>query len=101
MFGLSRLSIALQIILEFTAQYLLDRKDQKLTGDCIIGEFLGDGEQLLIRLDSEKPDYGSVVVVNPIIARDDWFSVEANFYDLIMNYFKYKGDKYWENISQI
>ncbi|BAP37702.1 hypothetical protein AS4_27620 [Acinetobacter guillouiae] len=42
--------------------------------------------------------------MNPIIARDDWFSVEANFYDLIMNYFKYKGEKilgkYFSNINR-
>ena len=84
------------LIQRITADFFEDRYEDALTGDHIIGEFLGDGEKLLVRLDSNIADFGTIIIVCPISPRKEWRIIETSFYDFIINYFQKKGAKYWE-----
>ena len=86
----------LHLIQRITAEFFENRYDDALTGDRIIGEFLGDGEKLLVRLDPSIADFGTIIIVCPISPRNEWQIIETNFYDFIINYFQNNGEKYWE-----
>lgn len=90
----------LHLIQRITAEFFEDRYDNALTGDLIIGEFLGDGEKLLVRLDPNIADFGTIVIVCPISKREEWQIIETNFYDFIINYFQNNGEKYWEYVVE-
>lgn len=91
----------LHLIQRITAEFFEDRYDDALTGDRIIGEFLGDGEKLLVRLDPNIADFGTIIIVCPISPRNEWRIIETNFYDFIINYFQNSGEKYWENLNSL
>ena len=69
----------LHLIERITAEFFEDRYDDALTGDRIIGEFLGDGEKLLVRLDPHIEDFGTIIIVCPISKREEWRIIETNF----------------------
>ncbi|ATZ64496.1 SMI1/KNR4 family protein [Acinetobacter bereziniae] len=65
-------------------------------GDYIVGEFIGDNDLLLLRLDKSKEDYGSIIIANRMDTRDDWRKIEKNFRNFIVNFTINEGQKYWE-----
>lgn len=84
---------------ELQLSFFEDRYNDALTGDHIIGEFLGGGEKLLVRLDPNIADFGTIIIVCPISKREEWRIIETNFYDFITNYFQNNnGQKYWESV---
>lgn len=67
-----------------------------MSGDRIVGEFLGDSDLLLVRCDPLANDFGKVVVALPIDARDDWYLVAPSFSEFLNKYTKAEGNKFWE-----
>ena len=79
-----------------TQEFMHDYRDDFIFGDYIIGEFLGDNDLLLLRLDETKEDYGSIIVANRMDSREEWKKVERNFRNFIVNFAINEGQKYWE-----
>lgn len=79
-----------------TKEFMLDYRDDFVFGDYIIGEFLGDNDLLLLRLDKTKEDYGSIIVANRMDSREEWKKVESNFRNFIVNFAINEGQKYWQ-----
>lgn len=79
-----------------TQEFMHDYRDAFIFGDYIIGEFLGDNDLLLLRLDETKEDYGSIIVANRMDSREEWKKVERNFRNFIVNFAINEGQKYWE-----
>lgn len=80
-----------------TEDYKHNREDEAMTGDLIIGDFLGDSDLLLIRIDEKMLDYGKVAIVNPIYKRPDWYWLDIDFLDFIEKYASSNGGKFWEH----
>jgi len=55
-----------RMALEKTAAERTDRPDQFRRADLLVGEFLGDADQLLIRCDPMLSDFGRPYIVTPI-----------------------------------
>lgn len=77
--------------------YKYNRQEEAMAGDLIIGEFIGDSDLLLIRVDKQMPDYGKVAIVNPIYKRTDWYWLDIDFFDFIEKYVSSNGNKFWEH----
>lgn len=82
--------------LQATQEYLQSRRRDAVTGDQVIGEFLGDSDVVVIRCDKSAEDFGEVLVALPIDSRPDWERVGYQFEDFLQRYVKSDGDKYWE-----
>ncbi len=59
-----------------TRQFNRDRPQDAARGDRVIGEFIGDLEQLVIRCDSSDVNFGHILVALPASPRDEWYRVE-------------------------
>jgi hypothetical protein len=82
--------------LEATKEYLQSRRRDAITGDQVIGAFLGDSDIVVVRCDNSAKDFGSVLVALPMDSRPDWEDIGDNFGDFIQRYAKSHGEKYWE-----
>lgn len=91
--GLQLLDVFL--ILQATNHFMQGNKDY-VQGDLIIAQFLGDSDLLLLRTDPTKNDYGSMMIVMPLESRNNWNTIELNFYDFIKEYVNNLGQKFWE-----
>lgn len=67
-----------------------------MSGDRIVGEFLGDSDLLIVRCDPAASDFGKIVVALPIDARDAWPVVAPSFSEFLNKYTEEKGNKFWE-----
>jgi len=65
-------------------------------GDIVVGEFLGDGERLLVRSDPGLGDFGSVVVSLPLYSRSEWPVVASALLEFLDRFISMQGAKYWE-----
>ena len=65
-------------------------------GDCIIGEFFGDTDLLIVRCDPTKPDFGTVIVTSLIDSRDNWSRVASSLTEFLTKFITHYGQKYWE-----
>lgn len=65
-------------------------------GDLIVGEFIGDSDLLLVRCDESCDDFGNVIAVNAIDARNEWSLISSSFDQFFLDYYESQGDKYWE-----
>lgn len=63
-----------------------ERIEDYFDGDLLIGEFIADNEYLLIRCDKSKPDFGNILITNPVYKRDDWFEIENSLESFIKKY---------------
>jgi hypothetical protein len=79
-----------------TGAYSVVRKRDCAEGDLVIGTFIGDSDLLLLRCDPHSPDFGSVIVCNPIYSRGDWFAIANSFREFLLKYVEAKGEMYWE-----
>ncbi|MFN8511279.1 MAG: SMI1/KNR4 family protein [Thermomicrobiales bacterium] len=70
-------------------------------GDLLIGEFLGDLEQIVIRCDPQQLDFGSVLIAQPIDPREDWPVVANSLSGFLTRFIETNlrrfGEKYWEH----
>ena len=82
---------------ERTRAFRRERLLDYVSGDLIIGEFLGDSDLLLIRCDDEDDDYGHLLAALPIDTRENWFHAAGDFEVFLDKYEKAEGAKYWEN----
>jgi len=78
-----------------TANFMTERPAECRSGDLVIGEFLGDSDQLIIRCDRTLPDYGSVLVALPLDARDVWDVAAASLETFLTTYASTHGEKFW------
>lgn len=67
-----------------------------LSGDRIVGKFLGDSDLLLVRCDLSSNDFGKVLVALPLDARDDWYVVAPSLTEFLNKYTEAEGNKFWE-----
>lgn len=84
------------VAIAVTQQWPRDAGDDYLHGDLIIGEFLGDGERLLVRNDASSQDYGSVIVSQPVYPRREWPVVAPSLATFFAALMEHQGAKYWE-----
>lgn len=79
-----------------TRQFRRERPQDAVRGDRVIGEFIGDLEQLLIRGDTRHADFGTVQVALPAAPRHEFYRVADSFSSFLEKYAFYEGQKYWE-----
>ena len=77
-------------------QFQTERSRDVLSGDLIIGAFLGDSDLLLTRTDQDKEDYGRILVATPIDERRQWDVVGTSFNEFLQRYIEEEGSKFWE-----
>lgn len=82
--------------LEETLLFAHDRSTDFEKGDLVVGRFLGDADLLIVRCDTESPDYGNILIALPIDRRVDWYQVSDSFESFLSEYAVKNGDKYWE-----
>ena len=80
---------------ESTGRFRDMRARDFVEGDLVIGEFLGDQDLLVIRCDQESEDYGRVLVALPIDPRVDWYEAADTFAELLDQFARSGGEKYW------
>jgi len=78
-----------------TAKWMATEK-YAVVGDLVVGEFLGDGERLIIRAMPHGADFGHVYVSLPIDERAEWFHVANSFAEFVSSFVRFEGRKYWE-----
>lgn len=96
--GLRVLSIS--EALEKTIRFTTDRSEDCRQGDVVIGSFLGDSDQLLIRCDPSNGDYGCVLIALPLDERSEWDLVAPSFEAFLIAYTDAHGDKFWRRSQQ-
>ncbi len=82
-----------------TTKFMTDRPAECRPGDLVIGEFLGDSDQLIIRCDRTLPDYGSVLVALPLDTRDVWDVAAASLETFLAAYASTHGEKFWRGAT--
>lgn len=80
---------------------IAQRKQDFITGDLIIGEFLGDAELLVLRCDATSPDFGNVIIALPLDSREEWYVAELTLESFLSQFIAAEGDKFWENQVQV
>jgi hypothetical protein len=65
-------------------------------GDLVVGKFLGDSDQLVLRADPGAEDYGRVLVALPLDRRDDWYDVAPDLETFLVDLERADGGKYRE-----
>lgn len=74
-----------------------ERSDDFRDGDLVIGEFLGDGDLVILRCDQEAADFGSVLVALPIDRRESWYGVSPALDEFLYTFMAQGGAKFWES----
>ena len=77
---------------EFAAQHPADHRP----GDLILGEFIGDAAQLLVRCDPQAEDFGHIWVVRPASGRADAARVATSLHAFLATYRAAEGENFWE-----
>ena len=77
-------------VIDQTEEYERRRPDDASAGDVVIGEFLGDLDQLVVAAD------GSVLVAMPLDPRPDWYRVGTSVADFAERFERSVGHKFWE-----
>jgi hypothetical protein len=70
-----------------------------VSGDLVMGRFIGDSDLLLIRCDPNSTDFGNLLVTNAIDPRHDWYRVAVTLSEFLEAYIKAGGDKTWTKAS--
>jgi hypothetical protein len=65
-------------------------------GDLVVGQFIGDGQLLIVRCDPAMADFGSIVIAEEIYGREDWSIAARDFSEFLNKYANANGDMYWE-----
>ena len=81
--------------LEPMNEYTRTWKENLLSSDMIIAEFLGDLDLLIISCD--ETDYGQVIVAISIYERKNWYFLKMNFIDFLEKYIENEGNKFWQS----
>lgn len=70
--------------------------DNFITGDLVIGEWLGDDRFVVLRCDEIALDWGSVLIGVPLEARKDWYVVSRSVLQFIKHSLLSPGVPFWE-----
>ena len=81
---------------ERTREFCRSRSKDAVSGDRVIGEFIGDFELLIVRCDPSESDFGSILVALPVDPRNEWYRVASSFLSFLEEYRSNDGQKYWE-----
>lgn len=87
---------ASEVALQRTLAEIDARPNEYRPGDVVIGEFLGDGDLLLVRCATSESAFGTVVVAQPIDPRSEWDVVATSLGRFVERYLEVEGDKYWQ-----
>ena len=71
------------------------RPEDLLKGDLAIGEFRGDSDIILLRCDPTQPDFGAIVIVDPIMPRSYWTTAADSLSMFLHQLRESEGEKYW------
>lgn len=77
-----------------TQECLIQRSEDFVITDVVIGKFIGDSDLLVVSCDEKN--FGDVLVALPIDKRRDWYMVAHSFIDFIEEYIQNHGEKFWE-----
>lgn len=80
---------------------IAQRKADFRQGDLLIGEFLGDADLLILRCDETSPDFGNVIIALPIDSREEWDIAASSLENFLNKFLAAKGEKFWENQTQL
>ena len=80
--------------IETTRHWQIERPEDFLPTDFILGNFIGDSDLLVICRNPEN--YGNVLIALPIDGRNDWYKVADNFTEFLERYALAEGNKFWE-----
>jgi len=80
-----------------TSEFRRSRQRDFVTGDVVIGRFLGDSDLLLVRCDVNLADFGQTLVAQPLDPRVDWDVVGATFGEFLAKFAAAEGRKFWES----
>lgn len=69
--------------------------EEFLPGDLVFGEYLGDGDFIVVRCDPLQADWGHVMIALPLDFRKDWIKV-SSISELIILTLAYPDAKFWE-----
>lgn len=81
---------------ERTAELAATRAKDYISGDVVVGEFLGDSDVVVVRCDPEERDFGHVLIALPVDARIDWYKVADDLDEFLRKYEQSEGAKFWE-----
>ena len=79
----------------YTKEEKENRPKDFISGDLIIGRFLGDSDLLVISCDRSK-NFGEIIIALPIDPRSEWPRIASDFGEFLERYSKEEGAKYWE-----
>ena len=79
-----------------TQAFREERARDYVSGDRVLGRFLGDQDLLVVRCDETADDFGSIVVALPLDRRRDWYRVAEDLEAFLGDYERNQGSKYWE-----
>ncbi|MFF3585098.1 hypothetical protein [Streptomyces mirabilis] len=71
-----------------------DRPSDFMSGDVVIGEFLGDLEILVYAPSGEGER--RILVALELDSRDEWYGAGSSLEEFFENYLEAQGDKFWE-----
>lgn len=77
-------------------EYRREREDDALPGDLVIGEFRGDLDLAILRMDPSAADYGTVVVARDIGPRSEWHTAGRSLEEFLTRFMDTHGAMYWE-----
>lgn len=80
-----------------TGEFFLERPEDALPGDRVIGQFVGDQDLLVMRCIPGESDFGTVLVALRDGWRKEWYHrVADNLSSFLKEYASYEGQKFWE-----
>ena len=87
-------------LFDLNKEYLEDVRECAQPGDLIFGRFRGDRERPLIRCDKSATDYGSIMIVDEMDIRPDWYKAAGSLEEFLVGFMDAHGEKYWEHHYQ-
>lgn len=66
--------------------------------DVIVGEFIGDGDLLLVA--PSETAHQRILVADEIVSREEWAGVGEDFATFFETYFEARGEKFWDRSGQ-
>jgi hypothetical protein len=83
-------------VMKKTARERRERPEDVYESDLVIGEFIGDSDQLMIDTSRSCEGFYPVLVKLPIDGREEWPIVAESFGEFLRKYTSKQGQKYWE-----
>jgi hypothetical protein len=82
--------------IQVTDRMRIERANDILNSDLVIGSFRGDSDFVILRNDPGAVDFGQVVVGLPLDARKDWYFTGLCLSAFLDRFVDVQGQKFWE-----